>query len=427
MKIFIKGGRVVDPHNDVDDVLDVCVDDGVIAEVGKELSGSADKEVDATGCFVVPGLVDIHVHLREPGQEHKETITTGTLAAVAGGFTSVACMPNTQPVNDCRSVTELVVRRAQEAGHCRVFPVGAISKGLEGRTLNEFAEMKEAGIVAVTDDGRYVMDSALMRRAFEYASTFDLPVLQHCEDHALSGNGAMHEGRVSVRNGVSAQPAAAESIAVARDLELVELTRARYHALHMSTEASLRLVRDAKGRGLPVTCEVAPHHFTLTDEACADYDTNAKVNPPLRGAEHVEAVKRALKDGTVDAIATDHAPHATVDKELEFGLAAFGISGIETAVPLCLALWRDDVLSLPRLIELLTCGPARVLGLDAGTLTVGARADIAVLDPDVRWTVTAGSFESMGKNTPFLGEELVGQARTTLVAGRVAYDRTAAG
>ena len=419
--ILIKGGRVIDPAEGVDRQADVLVEDGRVSRIDRGIAASA-REIDAHGQWVVPGLIDIHVHLREPGQEHKETIASGTRSAAAGGFTRVCCMPNTDPVNDTRAVTEYILRRAKEDGVVHVHPIGAISKGLAGERLTEFADMKEAGIVAVSDDGRPLTDSGLMRRALEYARTFDLPVLQHCEDPALSRNGSTNEGAVSLKTGLSSQPPQAESILVGRDIELVELTGARYHALHMSTEASLRRIRDAKRRGLPVTCEVTPHHFSLTDESCSQYDTAAKVNPPLRSGSDVDAVKAALEDGTVDVIATDHAPHAQVDKEVEFELAAFGISGFETALALSLNLWREDLVAPSRLVALMTTNPARVLGLEGGTLASGALADLTVIDPDLEWTVDPQQFASLGKNTPFAGRQMRGRAKLTLVGGRVAHE-----
>lgn len=423
MTLLLRGGRVIDPANGIDAVADVLIEAGCVARIAPRVEAPAARVIDAARCLVLPGLVDLHVHLREPGQEHKEDIASGTRAAVAGGFTSVCCMPNTKPVNDTRAVTELIVRRAREVGVARVYPVGAISRGLEGQALCEYAELKEAGIVAVSDDGRCVMDSGLMRRALEYAATFDLPVLQHCEDEHLACGGAMHEGAVSTRTGLSAQPAQAESIIVGRDIELAELTGARYHAQHLSTAGALRRVREAKARGLPVSCEVAPHHFALSDEACAGYDANAKVNPPLRSAEHVAAVREALADGTVDAIATDHAPHAVIDKEVEFGRAAYGISGLETCLPLALELWRDGVVPLSRLVALLSCGPARLLGLPGGTLTPGVAADVTVVDPDLGWTVDPARFASRGHNTPFAGRAMKGAVRYTIVGGEVVFSR----
>lgn len=421
--VLIRGGRVIDPANGVDRQADVLIEEGRVSRVEPGIGAAAARVIDARDLLVTPGLVDLHVHLREPGQEYKEDIASGCRAAAAGGFTSICAMPNTRPVNDTRAITEFIVKRASEVGTVRVYPYGAITVGLAGKQLAEFADMREAGIVGVTDDGRCVMDAGLMRRAMEYAATFELVVAQHCEDHDLACGGAMHEGLISTRTGISAQPAQAESAIVARDIELCELTGARYHALHLSTSQALRLVRDAKARGLPVTCEVAPHHFSLTDEACLGFDANAKVNPPLRSADHVEAVREAIADGTVDAIATDHAPHAKTDKEVEFGQAAFGISGLETAIPLALDLWRAGVVPLARLVALLSSSAAGVLGLPGGQLALGAPGDVTVIDPDLSWVVQPEAFASRGKNTPIAGRELKGAARFTVVAGRVVFER----
>jgi dihydroorotase len=341
--ICLRGGRVIDPGRSFDAQADVLLSDGKVARIEPGLAGSVARDVkviDVKDLWVCPGLVDIHTHLREPGQEYKEDIATGTAAAAAGGFTAVCAMPNTVPPNDNRAVTELMVRRAREVGLVRVYPIGAITQGLKGEVLAEMGELQEAGCVAVSDDGKPVMNGEVMRRALEYARGFGLPLIQHCEDLSLSGGGSMHEGVVSTRVGIRAQPAAAESTMVARDLELVALTGARYHVAHISAAESVRLVREAKRRGLPVTCEVTPHHLTLTDDACATYDTHTKCNPPLRSAADVAALAEALADGTIDAIATDHAPHSAVEKEVEFEQAAFGVLGLETALPLCLEFVR---------------------------------------------------------------------------------------
>ena len=419
--LLLRGGRVIDPASGTDRALDLLIDGGRVSRLAPGQRGG-DRIVELHGKLVFPGFVDLHVHLREPGQEYKEDIASGGRAAAAGGFTTVCCMPNTVPVNDCRAVTELIIRRARELDGVRVRPVGAISKGLGGEKLAEMGEMKDAGIVAVSDDGRPVMSSGLMRRALEYAATFGLPVIQHAEDLGLSAGGVMNEGEVATRAGLRGQPSSAESVMVARDLELVEWTGARYHVAHMSTARSAALVRDARRRGLPVTCEVTPHHLHLTDAACACYDTNAKVAPPLRGADDRDALKEALADGTVDAIATDHAPHSPVEKDLEFDQAAFGLIGLETALPLVLALVRDGVIPLERAVSLLTDGPARCFGLaGAGRLVEGGAADIVVVDPDAVWTVTAAALRSKSKNTPFLGREMRGAATLTLVGGKVVH------
>lgn len=422
--LCLRGGRVIDPALDLDARADVLVRGGRIARVEAGITAGLPREVrviDASRCWVVPGLIDLHTHLREPGQEYKEDIATGTAAAAAGGFTAVCAMPNTVPPNDTRAVTELVVRRAREVGAVRVFPIGAITQGLKGEALAEIGELKDAGCVAVSDDGRPVMNAEVMRRALEYARTFGLPVIQHCEDLSLSAGGSMHEGLVSTRMGIRAQPAAAESVMLARDLELVALTGARYHAAHLSVADSVRLVREARRRGLPVTCEVTPHHLTLTDAACAGYDTAAKCNPPLRTASDVAAMQEALADGTIDAIATDHAPHSPVEKEVEFEASSFGMIGLETALSLCLDLVRAGLLTPSLLVRRLAAGPASVLGLPGGSLAQGAEADLAVIDPDVTWACEPAAFRSRSRNSPFAGRSMRGRALLTLVGGRIAF------
>jgi dihydroorotase len=422
MDLVLVGGRVIteSPGGTVDAALDVRIKDGRIVEIGRGLRGG--REVKVTDLWVVPGLIDLHVHLREPGQEYKEDLVTGTRAAAAGGFTTVCCMPNTIPVNDDRAVTELIVRRAKEVGTVRVRPIGAISRGLEGAQLADIADMKEGGIVAISDDGRPVMNAGLLRRALEYARTFGLPVVQHAEDLHLAEGGAMNEGAVATRAGIRAQPTCAESSMVARDLELVEWTGARYHVAHASAARTVALIRDAKRRGLPVTCEATPHHLTLTDAECATYDPRTKVMPPLRGDADVAALLAALADGTIDAIATDHAPHSPVEKDVEFECAAPGMLGLETAVPLVLELVRRRVIDDRRAIALLTDGPARTFALDGGRLAIGVAADIAVIDPDRAFTIEADALASRSKNTPWLGKPMTGRAVLTLVEGVVAYD-----
>jgi dihydroorotase len=424
--LLIKGGRVVDPKNAIDKVADVLIRDGKIAEIGASLrGGDGVRVIDATGKLVAPGFVDLHVHLREPGQEYKEDIASGSRAAVAGGFTTMCCMPNTTPTNDCRAVTDLIVRRAREVNLCRVRPIGAVSQGLKGETMAEMGEMKDAGIVAVSDDGKPVMNAGLMRRAMEYARTFDLPVVQHAEDLTLSAGGVMNEGDWSTKLGLRGQPGAAESVMVARDIDLCAWTGARYHVAHLSVGRSADLVREAKKRGLPVTCEVTPHHLTLTDAACCAYDTDTKMAPPLRTLDDLAALKAALADGTVDCIATDHAPHSPVEKQLEFDHAAFGIVGLETALPIMLGIVDEGVIGVPRLIELLTIGAARCFGLDAegvGHLTPGVPADVTILDLDVRWTIDRAKLRSKSKNTPYHGRAVRGRATMTIVDGRVVYE-----
>jgi dihydroorotase len=422
--ICLRGGRVIDPGRSFDAQADVLLSEGKVARIEPGLAASLGREVkviDVRGQWVCPGLVDIHTHLREPGQEYKEDIVTGTTAAAAGGFTAVCCMPNTVPPNDNRAVTELIVRRAREVGVVRVYPIGAITQGLKGEVLAEMGELQEAGCVAVSDDGKPVMNGEIMRRALEYARGFGLPLIQHAEDLTLSQGGSMHEGAVSTRVGIRAQPGAAESTMVARDLELVALTGARYHVAHISTAESIRLVREAKRRGLPVTCEVTPHHLTLSDEACAGFDTFTKCNPPLRTDADIAALIEALADGTIDAIATDHAPHSPVEKDVEFEQAAFGMTGLETALPLCLEFVRKGVLTPSALVRLLSTAPAAVLKLPGGSLAAGSVADVTVIAPDVAWTCEPARFRSRSRNSPFAGAPMKGRAVLTLVGGRIAH------
>ncbi len=420
--LCLRGGRVIDPARNFEGQADVLIQGGKVVRVEPGISAGKDvRVVEVRDLWVVPGLIDLHTHLREPGQEYKEDIVTGTAAAASGGFTAVCAMPNTTPPNDNRAVTELIVRRAREFGVVRVYPIGGITLGLKGEVLAEMGELQEAGCVAVSDDGYPVMNSEVMRRALEYARGFGLPVVQHCEDLSLSGHGSMNEGAVSTRIGVRAQPTSAESSMVARDLDLLAMTGGRYHVAHISAAESVRLVRDAKRRGLPVTCEVTPHHLSLTDEACATYDTFTKCNPPLRSESDVEALKEALADGTIDAIATDHAPHSPVEKEVEFEQAAFGMLGLETALPLCLDLVRAGLLTPAALVKLLSTAPARVLGLPGGTLAPGAPADVTVIDPDGAWTCEPTRFRSRSRNTPFAGKAMKGRAVMTIVNGRVAH------
>jgi len=420
--LVLRGGRVFDPAaaRPLDQAGDVRIAHGRVVEIGRGLVGG--RILDVKGLWIVPGLIDLHVHLREPGQEYKEDIETGARAAAAGGFTTICCMPNTRPVNDQRTVTELIVRRAREVAAVRVRPIGAITAGLEGKALADIGDMKEGGIVAISDDGRPVMNAGLMRRALEYARTFDLPVVQHAEDLDLSEGGSMNEGAVATRIGVKGQPACAESAMVARDLEIVEWTGARYHVAHVSTARTVALVRDAKRRGLPVTCEVTPHHLALTDDACAHYDTRTKVMPPLRTAADQEALLEGLADGTIDCIATDHAPHSPVEKDVEFECAAPGMLGLETALPIILDFVRMGSLDERRAIAALTGGPARAFGLSGGGLAVGAVADLCVIDPERPMTITAEDLASKSKNTPFLGQTLAGRAVLTLVEGRCVFD-----
>lgn len=417
--LILKNGRIIDPATNRDEIGDICINNGHIIS-SAEISATEASVHDLQGKWVVPGLIDMHVHLREPGQEYKETILTGTRAAAAGGFTAIVCMPNTKPVNDNASITRFIIEQAKNCP-ARVYPAGAISVKSQGAGLAEFGEMKEAGAVAVTDDGQPVLDSQLMRRAMEYATSHDLPLMSHSEEASLSKNGSMHEGAISTRLGLRGIPAAAESIMVYREAALAELTGARIHISHVSTEASLAVIAMAKSRGVQITAETAPHYFTLTDEAVLGYNTNAKMNPPLRSEKDRQAILKALQDGTLDAIATDHAPHSTLEKELEFNLAANGITGLETSLPLSLALVRGNTISAKRLIELMSVNPARILGLAGGRITPGDIADLTVIDPERQFTFTAASSYSKSKNSPFLDWNLKGKAVMTIMNGLVRY------
>jgi len=420
--ILISGGTIIDPANDRHGPFDLLVADGRIARLAAPgEAGEADEVVDAAGCWVVPGLIDMHVHLREPGYEYKETVQSGAQAALAGGFTAVACMANTNPVNDTGAVTKYIVEKAVAADLARVYPIGALSVGLKGERLAEIGEMHEAGIVAVSDDGRPVMDSALMRHALEYSAMFDLAVIAHEEDLALAGEGCMNEGPTAFRLGLKGMPSAAEEAMVARDIALLERTGGRLHIAHASTAGTVDLVRRAKARGLAVTAEAAPHHFTLTEDAVGAYDTNAKMAPPLRLANDVQAIIEGLRDGTIDAIATDHAPHHRDEKDVEFDAAANGIVGLETALPLCLALVREHGVTIDTLIRALSVNPARILGVPGGSLAEGSTADVTVVDPDAAWQVEPERFHSKARNTPFGGWAMTGLARATIVGGVVKW------
>ncbi|HEY9285544.1 MAG TPA: dihydroorotase [Pyrinomonadaceae bacterium] len=427
MRLLIANGYVIDPTQGVNGEKSLLVEDGRVAGVlGRNDARPEGVETfDATGLVVAPGFIDLHTHLREPGQEYKETVESGAAAAVAGGWASVCAMPNTDPVNDNPAVTRFVIEQAERARLANVFPVGAITKGSRGEELAEMGEMKRAGIVAVTDDGRPVPSAGLMRRAMEYARGFDLAVMDHCEDRTLTAGGVMHEGAWSLRLGLRGHPALAEELDALRDCALAELTGARLHLAHVSTRGALAAVRRAKERGLQVTCEAAPHHFTLTDEAARDYDTNTKMCPPLRSPDHLEAVLEALRDGTIDAIATDHAPHHADEKALEYDQAPFGITGLETAVGLALdRLVHAGVISLERLVELCSTNPARIFRLEGrGTLRPGAWADVTVLDPGLEWTFDAARSRSKSRNTPFDNWTLRGAPVATFVAGRLLYRR----
>jgi dihydroorotase len=422
MNLLIKGGRLIDPSQGIDETMDVLIADGVVLELGHGLTApDGTQSIDAAGLIVTPGLIDMHVHLRDPGLEYKEDIATGSRAAAAGGFTSVACMPNTQPVIDNKAVTSYILNKARNEAVVNVFPVGAITKGSKGESLAEMGELKEAGCVAVSDDGHPVVSAELMRRALEYAKGVGITVISHSEELSLVGEGVMNEGFISTELGLKGIPWAAEDVAVAREVYLAEFTGAPVHIAHISTSGSARIIRNAKARGVQVTCETAPHYFTLTDEAVLGYDTNAKMNPPLRSAADVAAMKAGLADGTIDAIATDHAPHHPDEKDVEFNVALNGIVGLETSLPLSLRLVEEGCLDLKGLVSLMSCNPANILGLERGTLKPGAVADVTVIDPLKEWQVTAERLESKSKNTPFLGWQMKGAAAYTIVKGQVVH------
>ncbi len=438
--ILVQGGHIVDPAQGVDRKGDLLIEDGVVSELDPDMASGppvGPQTIDAEGLVVCPGFIDVHCHLREPGFEYKETIATGTRAAAAGGFTTVCAMPNTNPVMDSRSVVEFVMGRAREQGVVRVLPIGAVTRGSQGRELAEMGELAEAGAIGFSDDGHPVSDPNIMRQALSYASGLGLPIINHCEVHELSTGGVMNEGWVSNRLGLKGIPNSAEEIMVARDIELAELTGGRLHVAHASTAGTLTLVREAKGKGLNVTCEVTPHHLTLSDETVmgysrdgqpfepltdSAYDTNAKVAPPLRARSDLEAMAEGLKDGTVDFIATDHAPHGTVEKQCTFDEAANGISVLETALGSLMGLVDAGDTALPLLVEKLTAAPAKFLGIDSGSLKQGSPADVTLFDPDAEWAVDPERFVSKGKNTPLAGATLRGRVVATIVAGEVVYD-----
>ncbi len=424
MNLLIKNGRIIDPSQDLDATLDLLVSGGRIKEIGTGLKIPADTPtIDAAGCYVTPGLIDMHVHLRDPGLEYKEDIASGSRAAAAGGFTTIACMPNTKPVIDNQAVASYILNKAQSIGLVNVLPIGTITAGGKGERLAEMGELKESGCVAVSDDGRPVADAELMRRALEYARGIGILVISHAEELSLVGEGVMNEGFTSTELGLKGIPRVAEDIATAREVMLAEYTGSPLHVAHVSTRGAVRIIREAKSRGVRVTCETAPHYFTLTDDAVRGYNTNAKMNPPLREADDVAAIKEGLKDGTIDCIATDHAPHHIDEKDLEFNVAMNGIVGLETSLPLGLRLVADGVLSLPELVERMAFNPARILGIERGTLQLGAVADITVVDPQREWTVVAETLASKSKNSPFLGQTLRGAATCTILAGKLVYQR----
>jgi dihydroorotase len=423
--LMIKGGALVDPGN-ITGSYDIIIKHGKIADIlepgtYQESLQPDDVVIDVKGKIIFPGLIDMHVHLREPGHEYKETIASGCMAAVSGGFTAVCSMPNTNPVNDSAEITAYIIEKARQAGKARVYPVGSISMGLEGKNLSAFGELKHSGAVAVTDDGLPVSDSQLMRRAMEYAMGFDLPVISHAEDLQLSGNGVMNEGTVATMMGLAGIPNASETAMVMRDIALCELTGAKLHIAHVSTKESVHAIRDAKERGLPVTAETAPHYFSLTDEDITEYDTHFKMNPPLRSLHDKEAVRQGLADGTIDVIATDHAPHSSLEKDVEFNRAANGIIGLETSLPLSLKLVKDHVLTMEALVQKMSKNPARILGIKSG-LIKGFPADITIVDPEFSHTIDSKKFHSKSRNTPFQGWTVMGKALLTIVGGSIVFD-----
>ncbi len=433
MKRLLRGGRVVDPANGIDGDFDVLIDGDRIAAVGRGLPAPDEGEtIDVPpGAIVCPGFIDMHVHLREPGQEHKETVATGVASAVAGGFTAVACMPNTKPVNDNAGVTHLILQKAREAGLARVYPIGAVSRGQQGKELADIAELREAGCVAVTDDGLPVSTALLARRALEYTSMFGMPMIEHCEDQTLKGDGVAHEGPVAASLGLRGIPGVAEAITAGRDILLAEMTGGHVHIAHMSAWTTMEAVRQGKSRGVKVTCEVCPHHFTLTDDMLAApiaYDTNTKMNPPLREARDRDAMIAGIVDGTVDVIATDHAPHHYDEKDVEFDRAPFGIVGLETAVSIALdRLVHTGLIGMARLVELLSVNPARILSVPGGTLAPGSIADITVVAPDLAVTIDRTRLRSKSTNTPYDGWSFRGGVAATIVGGRVVFANAGAG
>lgn len=426
--LLFRDVRILDPRSGRDERGDALVSRGSISRIGRDAgkglqASDALEVIDGRGRILAPGFIDLHAHLREPGEEWKEDVVSGLRAAVAGGFVDVCAMPNTKPVNDTRAITELIVARGRAANLARLHPIAAITRGLGGKELTDLSELRDAGAIAISDDGRCVHHSRVMRRALQYARTFDVPVIQHAEDHDLTEGAEMHEGAVSTRLGLRGWPREAEDIIVARDCILAEEARSRYHVAHLSTRGAARIVAEAKARNVKVTAEVTPHHLLLDHENVIGYRTDCKVNPPLRESGDIDALRKALADGTIDAIATDHAPHARGDKDVEFGEARPGMIGLEICAPLLLGLVRDNAFPLMRLIAALTIGPARVVGLPAPHLEDGARADLVLIDLDARWTIGRDTLQSKSQNTPFLGRELLGAVDMTVVEGRVVYIR----
>jgi dihydroorotase len=427
MALLIKNGRVLDPASGLDDIIDILVEGGKIRALARGLTpaaGSGTEEVsvlDATGLVVMPGLIDMHTHLREPGHEYKETIQTGSRAGAAGGFTSLVCMANTSPPNDSAAVTEFILEKARREACVNIYPVGALTRGLKGEELAEIGDLKGAGVVALSDDGHTVKNAGIMRRGLEYARNFSLPVICHCEEDDLSSGGVMHEGVTSALLGLRGIPPIAEEIIVTRDIALSAWTKHPVHIAHVSTAGSVQIIREAKARGVKITAETAPHYFTLTEEAVRTFDTNTKINPPLRSEKDVEAIKEGLRDGTIDVIASDHAPHSSLEKDVEYDTAAFGIIGLETALPLTLSLVRQQVMSLTQALEKLTVNPAAILALDKGRLCEGADADITIVDMDAEHTIDVTSFKSKSRNSPFHGWRLTGRVIYTMVSGTIVF------
>jgi dihydroorotase len=428
VKTLLAGGRVIDPSQELNRVTDVLIEDGRISQIGNGLKTKGSKKsdpdlviLDLKGMTIVPGLIDMHTHLRDPGFEYKETVETGSAAAAVGGFTAVACMANTNPINDNRAVTEYIIRKAKACGLVRVHPVGAISSGLKGAILAEYGDMKAAGAVALSDDGKPVINSHLMRMALEYAGSLNLPVISHCEDTDLAAGGLMHEGMISTQLGLPGIPSIAEEVMIARDILLAEYTNTAIHIAHVSTKGSVDLIRDAKAKGIHVTAETAPHYFTLSDESLQDYDTHLKVNPPLRSPEDVRAIKEGLRDGTIDAIASDHAPHAITEKAVEFEYALSGMIGLQTSLSLSLRLVEEGWLTMTQLVEKMSTNPARILRIPFGTINPGATADITVIDTACSWKVDLKRFVSKSRNCPYEGWPMQGKAVMTLVGGEIKY------
>ncbi len=419
-KLIIKNGHVVDPSSKIDGVMDILIEEGKIVNVAKGIKKEDSQVLDASGKAVIPGLIDMHTHLREPGREDEETIRTGSRAAAKGGFSSICCMANTTPCVDNQGVVEFIYSESKKVGLVNVYPIGAVTKGLAGKELAEIGELKRSGIVAISDDGNPILNSEIMRRAFEYSKMFGIPVISHCEDKSLSSDGVMNEGYVSILLGLRGMPPVAESVMVARDVQLSEAAGASLHIAHVTCAHSINIIREAKKRGVKVSCEVTPHHFTLTEEAVQGFNTNAKMNPPLRAKDDIDAIKEGLRDGTIDVIASDHAPHTENEKDVEFDSAPFGVIGLETSLSLTIMeLLNKGILTLSQLVEKMSANPARILGLKKGSLGVGMDADITVVDIEHKWVVDKSKLESKSKNSPFIGWELKGMATEVIVGGKI--------